>query len=123
MRREEWQEQKKLAGLLDKWLDRTRAWWTATDPVAPNAISGAIRKARGVKPGVPDIVVWYDGQTAELKSRTGKCTPAQRMAREGLLRAGAQWWVCRTARAAPLRPQTDPLVAGAADPIADPAEE
>jgi hypothetical protein len=102
MRREEWQEQKKLARLLEKWVDRTRAWWTATDPVAPNAISGAIRKARGVKPGVPDIVVWYDGQsiTIELKSRRGKCSRAQRMAREGLLRAGVQWWVCRTAHSA-----------------------
>ena len=102
MRREEWQEQKKLARLLDKWVDRTRVWWTATDPVAPNAISGAIRKQRGIKPGVPDIVVWFDRRstTVELKSRHGKCRRAQRMAREGLLRAGAQWRVCRTARSA-----------------------
>jgi hypothetical protein len=70
--------------------------------VAPNAVSGAIRKARGVKPGVPDVVVWYDGQsiTIELKSRHGKRSRAQRMVREGLVRAGAQWWVCRSANAA-----------------------
>jgi hypothetical protein len=102
MRREEWQEQKKLARLLDKWLDGTRAWWTANDPVAPNAISGAIRKQRGVKPGVPDVEVLYRGKLIgiELKSRSGRCTPAQRAEREAILRAGGQWWVCRSANAA-----------------------
>jgi hypothetical protein len=59
--REEWQQQKKLARLLDKWLDPACARWTATDPTAPNAISGAIRRARGVKPGVPDVEVLYRG--------------------------------------------------------------
>jgi hypothetical protein len=102
-RREEWQEQKKLARLLDKWLDPACTFWTATDPVAPSALSGAIRKQRGVKPGVPDQLILYRGKliAIELKSRGGKCSPPQRAAREGLLRAGARgWWVCRTARAA-----------------------
>lgn len=98
-RREEWQEQKKLARLLDTWLD---AWWTATDPVAGSAFSGAIRKARGVKPGVPDELILYRGKliAIELKSRSGRCTPAQRAEREKILRAGGQWWVCRSANAA-----------------------
>jgi hypothetical protein len=102
-RREEWQEQKKLARLLDKWLDPACTFWTATDPVAPSAASGAIRKQRGVKPGVPDILVLYRGKltTIELKSRHGKCSPPQRAVREDLLRAGARgWWVCRAACAA-----------------------
>jgi hypothetical protein len=105
-RREEWQEQKKLARLLDKWLDPTCADWTATDPVAPNALSGAIRKERGVKPGVPDVLVWYREASitksivVELKSRHGQCSPSQRAKRERLLRAGVQWWVCRSARSA-----------------------
>ena len=102
-RREEWQEQKKLARLLDKWLDPDCTFWTATDPVASSALSGAIRKQRGVKPGVPDIVILYRGKliAIELKSRCGKCSPPQRAVREDLLRAGARgWWVCRTARAA-----------------------
>ena len=38
--------------------------------------------------------------TIELKSRRGQCSPSQRAAREALLRAGAQWWVCRSANAA-----------------------
>jgi hypothetical protein len=101
-RREEWREQVKLARLLDKWLDPARTFWTATDPVAPSVTSGAMRKKRGVKPGVPDVLVWYLGKSIaiELKSRRGQCSPAQRAVREALLRAGAQWWVCRSADAA-----------------------
>jgi hypothetical protein len=100
-RAEEWEEQKKLARLLDKWLPDD-ARWTATDPVAPNAISGAIRRARGVKPGVPDVEVLYRGKSIfiELKSRSGRCSPAQCEERERILRARGQWWVCRTARSA-----------------------
>ena len=101
-RREEWLEQVKLSLLLDKWLDPACTFWTATDPVAPSVTSGAMRKKRGVKPGVPDDLVWYRGKSIglELKSRRGQCSPSQRTVREALLRAGAQWWVCRSARAA-----------------------
>jgi hypothetical protein len=101
-RREEWQEQVKLARLLDKWLEPSCTFWTATDPVAASVTSGAMRKKRGVKPGVPDVLVWYPGGsiTIELKSRRGQCSRSQRLAREALLRAGAQWWVCRSATAA-----------------------
>jgi hypothetical protein len=101
-RREEWLEQVKLSLLLDKWLDPACTFWTATDPVAPSVASGAMRKKRGVKPGVPDDLVWYRGKSIglELKSRRGQCSPSQRAVREALLRAGAQWWVCRSAHAA-----------------------
>jgi hypothetical protein len=53
-------------------------------------------------PGVPDILVLYRKKpiTSELKSRRGQCSPSQRLAREALLRAGARWWVAKTARAA-----------------------
>jgi hypothetical protein len=70
--------------------------------VASSALSGAIREQRGVKPGAPDILVLYRGKliAIELKSRHGQCSRPQRAAREGLLRAGAQWWVCRSANAA-----------------------
>jgi len=101
-RREEWLEQVKLSLLLDKWLDPACTFWTATDPVAPSVTSGAMRKKRGVKPGVPDDLVWYRGKSIglELKSRRGQCSRSQRAVREAMLRAGAQWWVCRSARAA-----------------------
>jgi len=91
-RREEWRERVKLARLLDKWLEPDRTFWTATDLVAPSVTSGAMRKKRGVKPGVPDALVWYPGGsiTIELKSRRGQCSRSQRAVREALLRAGAQ---------------------------------
>jgi hypothetical protein len=100
-RRYEWREQVRLAKLLDKWLDPC-TFWTATDPVAPSVTSGAMRKKRGVKPGVPDVLIWYLGRsiTIELKSRRGQCSRPQRAVRAALLRAGAQWWVCRSAHAA-----------------------
>ena len=46
--------------------------------------------------------VLYRGKlvTIEMKSRRGQCSPSQRAVREALLRAGAQWWVCRSANAA-----------------------
>src|SRR5262245_47388621 len=85
-----------------KWLDPACTFWTATDPVAASVTSGAMRKKRGVKPGVPDTLVLHRGKlvTLELKSRQGKCSASQRAARQALLRAGADWWECRSAHAA-----------------------
>ena len=79
-RREEWQEQVKLSSLLDKWLDPTCTFATATDPVASSATAGAMRKKRGVKAGLPDTLVLHRGKlvTLELKSRQGKCSASQR---------------------------------------------
>jgi hypothetical protein len=60
-----------------------------------------MRKKRGVKP-VPDTLVLHHVKlvTLELKSRRGQCSRSQRLVREALLRAGAEWWVARSARAA-----------------------
>jgi hypothetical protein len=55
--RDEWRAQVKLASLLDKWLPAC-AFATATDPIAPSALAGAMRRKRGVKAGVPDTLVW-----------------------------------------------------------------
>jgi hypothetical protein len=98
---EEWSEQVKLAALLDRWLPDD-ADWTATDGTAASANSGSARRKKGVKPGVPDILIWYRGRsiTIELKSRTGVCSPAQLEKRKRLKRAGVEWWECRSANAA-----------------------
>jgi len=101
-RREEWQQQVKLSSLLDKWLPAC-AFATATDPVAPSALAGAMRKRRGVKAGVPDTLVWcrYTKPIGiEMKSPGGRCSASQRAVREALLRAGVVWWECRSAHAA-----------------------
>jgi hypothetical protein len=102
MANHEWREQVRLAGLLDKWLDDTCSFATATDPVTSSALSGWLRKRRGVKAGVPDTLVWHRGKsiTIEMKSRGGRCSPAQRAVRAALLGAGCQWWVCKSAHAA-----------------------
>src|SRR5262245_18945977 len=91
-RREEWQEQKKLARLLDKWLDPACTFWTATDPVASSAFSGAIRKQRGVKPDTPEHLILHRGKlvTIEMKSRQGRCRASQREARLAIPRRGGR---------------------------------
>jgi hypothetical protein len=84
-----------MAGSFLHLLDRDRSG-------GASVTSGAMRKKRGVKPGVPDVLVWYRGKSIaiELKSRHGQCSRSQRLVRERPLRAGAQWWVCRSANAA-----------------------
>jgi hypothetical protein len=57
-RREEWQEQETRSP-AEHTARSCCAFWIATDPVAPSVTSGAMRKGRGVKPGVPDVLVWY----------------------------------------------------------------
>jgi hypothetical protein len=101
-RREEWLQQVKLAMLLDRWVDNTTTWWSAIDTVPRSASNGWMRRKRGCKSGTPDTFVLCRGKlvTIEMKSRRGQCSPSQRLAREALLRAGAQWWVCRSANAA-----------------------
>ena len=84
-RREEWQEQKKLARLLDKWLDPACKGGPQPIRWPPNAFSGAIPKARGVKPGVPDVEILYHGKSIfiELKIEIWQMQPgAARRARE-----------------------------------------
>jgi hypothetical protein len=62
-----------------------------------------MRRRRGVKAGLSDVIIWYRGRTycIELKGPYGQCRPAQRAVREQLLKAGIKaWWQCRTAESA-----------------------
>ena len=95
----EWREEIKLKFFLDTWLPDD-AFWTAIDTVARSATAGAMRKRRGVRAGLSDVIIWYRGRTycIELKGPYGQCRPAQRLTREQMLRAGVSgWWFCRTA--------------------------
>jgi hypothetical protein len=95
----EWREQQNLCRLLNTWLPDD-AFWTAIDTVARSATAGAMRKRRGVKAGLCDVIVWYRRRTycIELKGPYGQCRPAQRLVREQMLRAGVSgFWFCRTA--------------------------
>jgi hypothetical protein len=76
-----------VAHMLDVVLDPERTWWTAIDHgVGKLGFKEAgIRKARGVKRGIPDIIImWADGLTdashligIELKAGRGKASEAQ----------------------------------------------
>jgi hypothetical protein len=98
----EWRQQEKLKHFLDTWLSDD-AFWTGLDPISHSATAGFMRKKRGVKPGLCDVLIWWRGRTyaIELKSPYGQCRPAQRLVREQMLRAGIKaWWQCRTAESA-----------------------
>lgn len=74
-------------------------WWSTIEHRnAKDAREGAMRKARGVKPGVPDILLCYGGALycIEMKTRTGTLSPAQKDRRIELKRAGAHWAICRS---------------------------
>jgi hypothetical protein len=85
-----------------QWMDPSVSFWSAFDAVAGSATSGLTRKRRGVRPGLPDNWIVYRRKriTIEMKSRTGRCSAAQRAVRAALIRAGSVWWQCITALSA-----------------------
>jgi hypothetical protein len=106
-RREEWNEQTKLAALLREYLDPARTYWTALENKPLSAMSGVFQRRRGVKAGIPDVVVIFRQPSGgvfivfvELKSRRGVASEAQKQARAEMLPAGAVWWMARSANAA-----------------------
>jgi hypothetical protein len=92
----------KLTALLEAYCDPATTWWTAHDVVASSATSGAMRRRRGVRAGLPDTQIIYRGKPIfiELKSRAGVASRSQKQTRTELLVAGAIWWMARSARAA-----------------------
>ena len=101
-RRQEWTEQTKLAGMLDKYLDPTDTFWTSLENKPISRLSGIFQKKRGVRSGLPDELVIWRGKPIfiELKSRAGVASKAQKQIRAKLKPAGADWWLARSARAA-----------------------
>jgi hypothetical protein len=102
MPREEWEQQIELSSALEEMLDPADSFSTAFDSVAPSALSGYLRRRRGVKAGLPDMWILHRKRliTIELKSRAGRCRPSQKIVREAIERAGGTWWLCCTARSA-----------------------
>ena len=101
-RREEWNEQTKLAALLTKYLDPTCTFWTSLENKPLSQLSGTFQKRRGVRSGLPDVLVIFCQKPifVELKSRAGIATKAQKQLRLEMLPAGAVWYMARSARAA-----------------------
>ena len=101
-RREEWNEQTKLAELLAEYLDPALTFWTSLENKPLSQQSGVFQKRRGVRSGLPDVLVIFRQKPifVELKSRAGVATKAQKQLRLEMLPAGADWWLVRSARAA-----------------------
>jgi hypothetical protein len=102
MARWEWTQEILLARLLEKWLPDD-AFFSATDGVARSPLSGWIRKQRGCKTGLPDMLIWCRHTkpiAIELKSPSSRCSRVQRAVRLEMLAAGCWWAECRTASAA-----------------------
>src|SRR5215510_7472885 len=101
-RREEFRMQERLTHLLNRYLDPAFTFWTSLENKPLSRLSGLFQKRRGVRSGLPDVLVLYRGKPifVELKSRAGVATKAQKQVRVELLPAGASWYMARSARAA-----------------------
>jgi hypothetical protein len=100
--REERSEHIRLNRLLTYYLDPSCTFWTSIENKPLSAIAGMFQKRRGVRSGLPDVLVIYRRKPVfiELKSRRGVVSKAQQQIRAELLPAGAVWWVVRSAYAA-----------------------
>ncbi len=84
------------------WVLRPPIFWTSIDHGAGRmtAISAALRKARGVKPGLPDILILAPGPNVlgiELKAQGGGYqSPAQREVEAAFKDCKAWYVLCRS---------------------------
>jgi hypothetical protein len=105
-RREEWTEQTNLAALLAERLDPTCTFWTSLENRPLSQMSGVFQKRRGVRSGLPDVLVFQRQPGGmlivfvEMKSKAGTASKVQKQVRTELLQAGAEWWMARSACAA-----------------------
>lgn len=91
----------KLHAIVAEWLDLAlvdpEAWWSSFPAGGGGLIRGAQLKSRGLKPGVPDILIVYRSNVyfIELKTKTGKLSQAQIDCHDDLTAAGARIATCR----------------------------
>src|SRR5215475_3037390 len=89
-RRQEWTDQTSLAAKLQKYLDPADTFWTSLENKPISRVSGLFQKRRGVRSGLPDVLVIWRGKPIfiELKSRAGVASKAQKQVRLEMLPAG-----------------------------------
>lgn len=87
-----------VAGYLDLALPVGAVWFHIANQRQTSARMGAKLKRMGVKPGVPDICVIWRGRVIfiELKTPTGRVSPAQKDMARWLTLAGAVVVTCRS---------------------------
>jgi hypothetical protein len=130
----EWAEQTDLIAQLGDLLDPACVFFTSVDNQPWSKLAGIMRKKRGCRAGTPDVLVLCNGKLIglELKSIIGRLSRAQIGVRHEMLRAGGEWVMVRTARAALValhrldvpfrRPWMPPALELWEEPVIDPAQ-
>jgi len=92
----EWSLQRSIVVYLSKALPPT-AYFTSIDiGSAGSAQQGALRKARGVKPGIADVLITYLGATLWLEIKAGtQLSEAQKLFRDQVTANGHCWALAR----------------------------
>jgi hypothetical protein len=93
----EWTLQRSCAAFLSKALPPD-AYWTSIDiGKSTSAAQGQLRKMRGIKAGIPDVLIVWRGITVwcELKIDAA-LSPAQQTTRDQLQANGHHWYLCRS---------------------------
>ena len=92
----EWSLQRSIVVYLSKALPLT-AYFTSIDiGSAGSAQAGQLRKARGVKPGIADIMVIWSGTVLFLEIKAGtQLSEAQKLFRDQVTANGCWWALAR----------------------------
>jgi hypothetical protein len=100
-RHTEWSEQIRLTKLLTQYLP-DNVFWSALSNAPRTALAGYLARRRGVRSGLSDIIVVYDGRAiwVEMKSPAGVASKVQRQVCAELLAAGADCYLARSKEAA-----------------------
>ena len=100
-RHTEWSEQIRLTKLLAQYLP-DNVFWSALSNAPRTALAGYLARLRGVRSGLTDLIVVYDGRViwVEMKSPAGVASKVQRQVCAELRAAGADWYLARSAEAA-----------------------
>lgn len=90
--------QKDVAKFLDMALPPNAVWYHVPNGGKRSKAQAGIFKAMGVKAGVPDIHILFEGRSIYIELKVGKRkeTMAQVMMRHRLTMAGAVCTVCRS---------------------------
>ncbi len=74
------------------------AWWSTFPSGGGGKARGGQLKGRGLKPGVPDILLVQRGECfwIELKATNGRLSKAQQDTSGALAAAGCHWTFCRS---------------------------
>jgi hypothetical protein len=102
-RREEFAEQARLVAMLQELLDPGVAFFSALENRPRSALAGLLQKRRGVRAGLPDMMVvvnWRPPVFIEMKSKRGVPSAAQRRVFAELQATGADVYLARSTAAA-----------------------